>query len=168
MENKNVSNNATLTIRPSAAAFFSKGKTIEPSTTTTAKAAPAMRPSAAAFFGQNKAIDSHVATKMKPNRKPEVFVDLSTLTNHSAITIVNNKSISIYIEMCGLMAEQPTNMATLLAALPEYKSVKKLTLKIHAPWPKSESREFYNNRLSSIKKLFAIIDTFNLYTLKKY
>ncbi|ESZ89799.1 hypothetical protein SBOR_9823 [Sclerotinia borealis F-4128] len=100
-----------------------------------------------------------------PKARP--FIELSALTQHPAITIIDNKHISIYIEMCPSVAEHPiTDMPALLAALPEYKYIKKLSVKIHAPWPKTECRKFYNNRVSLIKKLFAIINAFKLCRLK--
>ncbi|KAF7954623.1 hypothetical protein EAE96_005742 [Botrytis aclada] len=155
MGGKNTRSNATLSIRPSAATFFKKDeKTITPKTT------PAMRPSVAGFFDKKNPANAPIINATRPVRKPRQFVDLTTLTQHPAITIVNNKEISIYIEMFGFMDEKPTDIPALRDALVEYNSIKKLS------WPHTEPKEWYNNRVSSMKKLFAIINTFDLYKLK--
>ncbi|KAJ8066862.1 hypothetical protein OCU04_004243 [Sclerotinia nivalis] len=122
--------------------------------------------SAAAFFNNNKTVNPPTATAGRPRRKPKPVVDLETLTQHPSIEIISNKEISIYVEMCAHVDEESTDIPALLAALPEYKSIKKLSLKIHAPWPHTESKEWHNYHVSSVKKLFAIIDKFNLYKLK--
>ncbi|KAF7870600.1 hypothetical protein EAF04_004344 [Stromatinia cepivora] len=139
MGSKSTRGNTDLAMRPSAAAFFDKSKTISPST---------------------------ITATARPKRKPKPVVDLNTLTQHPSIEIINNKEISIFVEMCAYVDEEPTDIPALLAALPEYKSIKKLSIKIHAPWPHTEAKEWYNHRVSSVKKLFAIIDKFNLYKLK--
>ncbi|KAB8294805.1 hypothetical protein EYC80_006766 [Monilinia laxa] len=107
-----------------------------------------------------KTVEIFPKAAAKPKYKPKPVVQLSTLSKHPAIEITNNKEISIYIEMCSSMPEEPTDMPSLRAALTEYKSIKKLSIKIHAPWPRTESR------VHSIKKLFAIINAFRLNTLK--
>ncbi|KAF5873209.1 uncharacterized protein Bfra_008488 [Botrytis fragariae] len=178
MGSKNPSSDATPAMRPSTTSFFEKKKVagnVKPAMQPPASlslnkekivnnVAPAMRPSAAAFFKKDKTVNPFLAATAK--HKPQPIVDLDTLTQHPAIAIINNKEISIYIEMCGFMDDAPTDMVALRTALMEYKTIKKLSIKIHAPWPHTESKEFYNNRVSSMKKLFAIIDSFNLYKLK--
>ncbi|TEY47723.1 hypothetical protein BOTCAL_0301g00140 [Botryotinia calthae] len=157
---------ASPVMRPSTSAFFKKEKAVKSSTAITSVSTQAMRPSAAAFFHSNKTAGS--TSIITPNHKdePKPLVDLNTLTQHPAITIIDNKEISISIELCPFTDDKPTDMLALRAALPEYKSIKKLTIKIHAPLPRTEPKEWYNNRVSCTKKLFAIIDTFDLYKLK--
>lgn len=103
-----------------------------------------------------------IPSQNKPKNK---LVDLRALAKHPAITVVSNNRISIYIEMCVSMPEPVTDITSLLAVLPEYESVKKISIKIHAPWPKTESREMYNKRVSLMKRLFNIINKFKLYNL---
>ncbi|KAF7898653.1 hypothetical protein EAF00_005099 [Botryotinia globosa] len=161
MGGKNTRGNATLAIRPPTAIFFEKEeKAVVPKTTS------AMRPSVAGFFDKKNPANAPIITTTRPDRKPRVFVHLSTLTPHPAITIVSNKEISISIEMCVAMDEKPTDIPALLDALVEYNSIKKLTIKIHAPWPHTEPNGWHNKRIICMKKLFAIIEKFNLYKLK--
>lgn len=158
--------NAAPAMRPSTAAFFKKEKAVKSLTATTSVPTQTMRPSAAAFFHSNKTDGSMSITPPKHQYKPKPLVDLSALTQHPSITNIDNKEISIFIELCPFTDDKPTDMLALRAALPEYKSIKKLTIKIHAPWPRTEPKEWYKNRVSCTKKLFAIIDTFDLYKLK--
>ncbi|TGO38373.1 hypothetical protein BHYA_0076g00240 [Botrytis hyacinthi] len=161
MGGKNTRGNATLAIRPSAATFFKKEeKAIVPKTTS------AMRPSVAGFFDKKNPANAPIINTTRPDRKPREFVDLTALTQHPAITIVCNKEISIYIEMCVSMDEKPTDIPALFDALVEYDSIKKLAIKIHAPWPHTEPNGWHNKRIICMKKLFAIIDKFDLYKLK--
>ncbi|KAF7920774.1 uncharacterized protein EAE98_008803 [Botrytis deweyae] len=156
-EKKKVAGNVIPAMQPLVASSLNKNKTIN-------NAAPAMRPSAAAFFKKDKTANPFLAAAAK--HKPQPIVDLDTLTQNPAIAIISNKEITIYIEMCGFMDDAPTDMVALCAALTEYKTIKKLSIKIHAPWPHTQSKEAYNNSVSSMKKLFAIIDGFNLYKLR--
>ncbi|TGO23549.1 hypothetical protein BPAE_0129g00330 [Botrytis paeoniae] len=153
-------------MRSSTAALFKKRKAVKPSTATTSMSTLAMRPSAAAFFQMHKTTGSTSITAPKHKYKPKPLVDLNTLTQHPSITIIDNKEISIFIELCAFTENKPTDMLALRAILHEYKSIKKLAIKIHAPWPHTEPKEWYKNRVSCTKKLFAIIDTFDLYKLK--
>ncbi|CAD6445562.1 d17ef15d-2dc0-4081-a2ce-727a586c2f54-CDS [Sclerotinia trifoliorum] len=132
-------------------------------------ATQAMRPSTAAFFNNNKIFNPPTAPAAdRPRRKPKSVIDLKALTQHPLIEIISNKEISIYVEMCSHADEfeESTDISTLLAALPEYRSIKKLSLKIHVPRPHTESEEWHNYHVSFVKKLFAIIDKFHLYKLK--
>ncbi|KAF7952501.1 uncharacterized protein EAE97_001998 [Botrytis byssoidea] len=178
MGSKNPIDNTFLAMRPFTTAFFEKKKVAgnvipamqPPATSSLNKdkivnnAALVMRPSAAAFFKKDKTTNPFLVAAAK--HKPQPIVDLNELTEHPAIAILGDKEITIYIEMCKNMDTAPTDMVALRTALADYKTIKKLSIKIHAPWPHSESKETYNIRVSSMKKLFAIIDGFNLYKLK--
>lgn len=104
--------------------------------------------------------------KHQQQHPPKPIVELKTLTQHPAITIINNKEISIHVEMCDYLDQPLTDIPTLVDALREYGSIKKLSMKIHAPWPHTESKEWHKYRVNSTKSLFAIINRFNLYKLK--
>ncbi|KAF7911570.1 hypothetical protein BELL_0087g00210 [Botrytis elliptica] len=166
LQKEKTSDSAAPAMRPSTAAFFKKEKAVKSSNATASMPTLAMRPSAAAFFQMNKSTGSMNITAPKHKYKPKPLVDLNTLTEHPSITIIDNKEISIFVEWCAYTESKPTDILTLLAILPEYKSIKKLAIKIHAPWPHTEPKEWHNSRVSCTKKLFAIIDTFNLYKLK--
>lgn len=154
---KKVAGNVIPAMQPSAASSLNKDKIVN-------NATPAMLPSAAAFFKKDKTANSFLTTAAR--YKPHPIVDLNTLTQHPAITILSNKEISIFIEMCVAMDEKPTDIPALFDVLVEYNSIKKLAIKIHAPWPHTEPDGWHNKRIICMNKLVAIIDRFDLYKLK--
>ncbi|KAF7908243.1 uncharacterized protein EAF01_003998 [Botrytis porri] len=166
MQIKNTGGNSAPVMSQLNTAPLQKEEAVKSSSATISTPTLAMRPSAAAFFQMNKTNGSMGITAPKHKYKPKPLVDLNTLTQHPSITIIDNKEISIFIEWCAFAESKPTDILALLAILPEYKSIKKLAIKVHAPWPHTEPKEWHNSRLSCTKKLFAIIDTFELYKLK--